>query len=357
MSTIATWEAFAMSWGTLLGSILLALIVDYILVALMSRAGRRSGSMALSSASRHLDGPLRLVLATSFAEVALPFSQFPAEISNPIRLLLHLMLVAGVAWLAIRSISVLNDILVDRYRIDVKDNLRARQILTQFRVIRTVTAFVVLVLAIGAVLLSFGPVRQFGVTVLASAGIAGIIIGLAAQSTMSNILAGLQIAFTEPIRIDDVVIVENEWGRIEEITLTYVVVRIWDLRRLVLPITYFTQTPFQNWTRVTADLLGTVFLYVDYTVPVEEVRSALYDVLERTPLWDRKVRGLQVTNATEKTVELRALMSAPDSSTAWDLRCHVREELIRFLQAKYPDGLPKLRAELNEMPELGHVKT
>jgi small-conductance mechanosensitive channel len=147
--------------------------------------------------------------------------------------------------------------------------------------------------------------------------------------------------------------VENEWGKIEEITLTYIVVRIWDLRRLVLPITYFTQTPFQNWTRVTADLLGTAFLYVDYTTPVEAVREALHQILQKSPLWDQKVWGLQVTNASEKTVELRALMSAPDASTAWDLRCHVREELIRFIRLNYPDGFPRLRAEFSETPRSG----
>jgi small-conductance mechanosensitive channel len=328
--------------------VVLALLAVYIIFALMARAGKRSGSVVISSVARRLPGPARLLISCGFAEVALSFLEFPIEVTNLIRLLLHLGLVAGVAWLSVRAMLVLRDYLLATYRIDVADNLRSRQILTQFRVIRTVTTFVILVLAIGVMLMSFETVRQYGVAMLASAGVVGIVLGLAAQSTMSNILAGLQIAFTEPLRIDDVVIVENEWGRIEEITLTYIVVRIWDLRRLVLPITYFTQTPFQNWTRVTADLLGTAFLYVDYTTPVEAVREALHKILQKSPLWDRKVWGLQVTNATEKTVELRALMSARDASTAWDLRCHVREELIRFIRMNYPDGFPKLRAEVSE---------
>ncbi|MDH3556523.1 MAG: mechanosensitive ion channel family protein, partial [Deltaproteobacteria bacterium] len=180
------------------------------------------------------------------------------------------------------------------------------------------------------------------------AGIVGIIVGLAAQKSISTLFAGIQMAITQPIRIDDVVIVENEWGRIEEITLTYVVVRIWDLRRLIVPITYFLEKPFQNWTRISADLLGTVFLYVDYTVPVEAVRAELKRILESSPLWDKQVCTLQVTNATDRTLELRALMSAADSPRAWELRCDVREKLIGFIRQNYPDGLPKVRAELTE---------
>jgi small-conductance mechanosensitive channel len=199
--------------------------------------------------------------------------------------------------------------------------------------------------------MTFDKVRQLGTTLLASAGIVGIIVGLAAQKSISTLFAGIQLAITQPIRIDDVVIVENEWGRIEEISLTYVVVRIWDLRRLIVPITYFLEKPFQNWTRISADLLGTVFLYVDYTVPVEAVRSELKSILENSKLWDGRVCVLQVTNASERTVELRALMSAADSSSAWELRCEVREKLIAFIRQNYPDALPKVRAELTESAE------
>ncbi|MDH3556239.1 MAG: mechanosensitive ion channel family protein, partial [Deltaproteobacteria bacterium] len=179
------------------------------------------------------------------------------------------------------------------------------------------------------------------------AGIVGIIVGLAAQKSISTLFAGIQMAITQPIRIDDVVIVENEWGRIEEITLTYVVVRIWDLRRLIVPITYFLEKPFQNWTRISAEILGTVFLYVDYTVPVEAVRTELRRILENSPLWDGQICLLQVTNATERTTELRAIISATDASNAWELRCEVREKLIGFIRQNYPDGLPKVRAELH----------
>jgi small-conductance mechanosensitive channel len=196
-------------------------------------------------------------------------------------------------------------------------------------------------------LMTFPRIKSLGTTILASAGIIGVVVGLAAQRTIGTFIAGLQIAFSQPIRVDDVVIVENEWGRIEEITLTYVVVKIWDLRRLIVPITYFIEKPFQNWTRVTADILGTVFIYVDYTVPFDAVREQLQRILNASELWDKKVCVLQVTNTTERTVELRALMSAPDASTAWSLRCEVREKLIDFIQKKYPKALPRLRAEMD----------
>ncbi len=196
--------------------------------------------------------------------------------------------------------------------------------------------------------MTFEKIRQLGVSIMASAGVIGIIAGFAAQKSIATLFAGIQIAITQPIRLDDVVIVENEWGWIEEITLTYVVVRIWDLRRLVLPITYFIERPFQNWTRVSADILGTVFLYMDYTVPVRVIREELQKIVKGSDLWDGKVCGVQVTDATQQTVEVRALVSAVDSSKAWDLRCLVREKLLEFLQNKYPDSLPKTRVELEK---------
>jgi small-conductance mechanosensitive channel len=189
---------------------------------------------------------------------------------------------------------------------------------------------------------------------IASAGVAGIVIGFAAQKSLGTLLAGFQIAMTQPIRIDDVVIVEGEWGKIEEITLTYVVVRIWDLRRLVVPITYFIEKPFQNWTRTSADILGTVFLHVDYGVPVDAVRGELGRILESSPNWDRKVNVLQVTEARERTLELRALASSSDASKSWDLRCEVREKLVDFVQRNYPESLPRLRATLERMPAPPH---
>jgi hypothetical protein len=203
------------------------------------------------------------------------------------------------------------------------------------------------IFALASMLMVFDSVRQFGASILASAGIAGIVVGFAAQRSIATLLAGFQIALTQPIRVDDVVIVENEFGRVEEITLTYVVVRVWDLRRLVVPISYFIEQPFQNWTRSSADILGTVFLYVDYGVPLDSLRAELTRVLKASRFWDGKVNVLQVTDAKEHTLELRALASAADASLAWDLRCEIREQLVGFIQRTYPESLPRFRASLD----------
>jgi hypothetical protein len=192
----------------------------------------------------------------------------------------------------------------------------------------------------------FEEARRFGTSILASAGVVGVIIGFAAQHTIANLFAGFQLALTQPIRLDDVVIVENEWGRVEEITLTYVVVHIWDDRRMVLPLSYFIEKPFQNWTRDTAFLMGTIFLWVDYTLPVEETRQAVQKIVEASSLWDRRFWNLQVSDATEHTMQLRVLATAADSSKCWDLRCEVREKLIAWVQEHHPESLPKTRMEL-----------
>jgi small-conductance mechanosensitive channel len=259
--------------------------------------------------------------------------------------IIGLLLIVSISWLLIKMVYVLEDYITSSYAVDTKDNLKARKIHTQFRVLKRLVVIVISIIGLALILMTFPRIRQIGTTILASAGIIGIVIGFAAQKTIGTFIAGMQIAFTQPIRVDDVVIVENEWGRIEEITLTYVVVKIWDLRRLIIPITYFIEKPFQNWTRVTADILGTVFIYVDHTVPTKAIREELNRILQKSDLWDKKVCVLQVTNTTERTVELRALMSASDASTAWSLRCEVREKLIEFVQKKYPQALPKLRVE------------
>jgi small-conductance mechanosensitive channel len=226
----------------------------------------------------------------------------------------------------------------------------ARGVYTQVTVLKKIAIGVIAVFAIASMLMVFQSVRQLGTAMIASAGVAGIVIGFAAQKSLGTLLAGFQIAMTQPIRIDDVVIVEGEWGRIEEITLTYVVVAIWDQRRLVVPITYFIEKPFQNWTRTSADILGSVFLQVDYAVPVDAVRQELTRLLEASPNWDRKVNVLQVTDARERTLELRALASSSDASKSWDLRCEVREKLVAFVQKNYPGSLPQVRATLYRAP-------
>src|SRR5690606_9134491 len=203
---------------------------------------------------------------------------------------------------------------------------------------------VIAVVAGALILMKVPGAENVGASLLASAGIAGLIVGAASRPALSNLIAGLQIALTQPIRLDDVVIVEGEWGRVEEITNTYVVVRIWDLRRLIVPLSHFIEKPFQNWSRQKTDLLGTVFLHVDYSIPLQELRTELHRILQASKRWDGKVWVLQVVDATERTIQLRALMSAPDSGTAWDLRCEVREALIEFIRNRYPESLPRVRA-------------
>jgi len=254
-----------------------------------------------------------------------------------------ILLIAAFSFLVIRGVNAVQAALLSRYRMDVPDNLSARKIYTQVSVIRKIIVTAVVIIATGSILMLFDPVRQFGTSILASAGIAGIVIGFAAQKTLGNVLAGIQIALTQPLLIDDIVIVEGEFGQIEEITLTYVTVRTWDLRRLVLPITYFVEKPFQNWSRVSTELLGTVTLYLDYQVPMGELRKELKRLVESNPKWDRKVCGLQVTDTKQSTIEVRALVSGTDPGKTFDLRCEVREGLIQFLCRYYPECLPRSR--------------
>lgn len=258
-----------------------------------------------------------------------------------------LLFIFAVTWLTLNIIKLVKQHVLGRYNIDTSDNLKARKVTTQFNILERIIIFVVIFLAVGIALISFEEIREVGVSIFASAGVAGIIIGFSAQKMIATFLAGIQIAVAQPIKLDDVVIVEGEWGRIEEITLTYVVVKIWDKRRLIVPTTYFIDQPFQNWTKTSADLLGTVYLYTDYLVPLEAIRAELTDILKNTDLWDGEVNNIQVTDSKAHYVEVRALMSAGDSSTAWELRVHVREALIGFMQREYPESIAHTRVYLN----------
>jgi small-conductance mechanosensitive channel len=339
------WDKIYQPLILIIAALAAALIADFILFRILRRMSRRIVSLPEDSIARHCRPSARPLLVTIAIRLVLPLLNLPPEITGPLIHIILILLIALASYLLIKLICVLEDYVLKRFDIAEKDNLRARKVYTQMRVFKRITTVVVGILAFGFILMTFPKVQQIGTTILASAGIAGLVIGMAAQRTIGTFIAGLQIAITQPIRLDDVVIVENEWGRIEEIALTYVVVKIWDLRRLVVPITYFIEKPFQNWTRTTADLLGTIYIYVDYTVPIDEIRSQLRKIVEQAELWDGRVCGLQVTNTTERTVELRALVSAADASKAWDLRCLVREKLITFIQKSYPGALPKLRAE------------
>ena len=257
-----------------------------------------------------------------------------------------LLFIFSFTWLLLNIIKIIKKTIVQNYNVDETNNLRARKIYTQFNILERIFIFVTILLAVGAALMSFQEIRDIGVGIFASAGVAGIIIGFSAQKMIGTILAGIQIAIAQPIKIDDVVIVEGEWGKIEEITLTYVAIKIWDKRRLIVPTPYFIEKPFQNWTKTSSDILGTVFLYTDYRVSFDALRAELTKILESTDLWDKEVNVLQVTDSKPNCVEIRALMSAKDSPTAWDLRVLVREKLINFLQENYPESIPRTRVLL-----------
>ncbi len=234
-------------------------------------------------------------------------------------------------------------ILLRRFRLDIDDNLLARKHNTQVRVLSRTVDVLLLMLTLGAALMTFPAVRQYGISLFASAGVAGIVAGLAARPVLSNLMAGVQLAMTQPIRLFDAVIVENEYGTIEEITSTYVVVKLWDWRRMIVPLTYFIEKPFQNWTRETSALMGNVMIYVDYGAPIAVMREKFLEILKQSDKWDGQVAALQVTDFKERTMELRCLMSARSGAQTFDLRCEVREKLIDFLQKEHPEALPRSR--------------
>lgn len=339
------WQQMAWSWGVLSGTFLLTFVLVGIALQVLHVVLQNRNEVSDRLLTRHCRKPLQLLVAILATRTVLPGVDLTPSVVMPLSNAIALLLIAAVTYLTIRLLTGLEEIILGSYEIDVKDNLQARKIHTQVRFLKRIATVIVMIVATASALMLFEKVRQLGTSILASAGILGIVIGLAAQRVIANLLVGIQIAVSQPIRIDDVVIIENEWGRIEEITATYVVVRIWDLRRLVVPLTYFVERPFQNWTRISADLLCTVFIYLDYTVPVATVREQLHEILKQSEYWDGKVWGLQVTDAKEMTMELRALMSASNASLAWNLRCEVRERLIDFIQHEFPESLPRLRAK------------
>ncbi len=331
--------------GILMGAVFLALIGHYFIFVAAAWLARRTDNVLDNALVLHARKGTRVLFPILAVFLTIPVLPLAPDAAGAIRHFFGLCLIASVGWLLIEITKVVNDLILAKHDVLDPDNLQARQIHTKFQIFNRIWMYLVVFLSLIFILMTFPAIRVFSISLFATAGLAGIVAAMAARPVLANFIAGLQVALTDTIRLDDVVIVEGEWGWIEEIGTTYVVVRIWDLRRLILPISYFIEHPFQNWTRKTADILGTVFIYADYTVPVEEVRKELHRILESSPLWDQKVWGLQITNATEQTLELRALMSAPDSSQAWDLRCDVREKLVQFLQQRYPQSLPKTRAE------------
>jgi small-conductance mechanosensitive channel len=290
---------------------------------------------------------LRVIVPVVGIILALPLLSLPAEYAGFLAKGTSILLIVAVALIASQAVKLGEKAVLTKYDINTADNLQARTVYTQVHVISKTLYVIIGLFAAASILMLFEEVRRFGTSLLASAGVVGIIIGFAAQKTISNLFAGFQIAMTQPIRLDDVVIVEGEWGRVEEITLTYVVIHIWDDRRLVVPLGYFIEKPFQNWTRTSAQLLGSVFVWVDYTMPLDELRQALKEIIEPNPLWDKRFWNLQVTDTTERTMQIRVLATSADSSKGWDLRCDIREKLIAYIQKNHPQCLPKVRADFD----------
>lgn len=346
MQSPAGWPILVIS---VIGSILLVELVRRVL----NRAGRKWAFPR--HLVEHCTWSAFTVAVVAAFNLAFAPGMFGASadakaVAATVNRVLGLATIAAVTWLIVQATYALTDVVLDRLvLVEGERNRRARRIMTQIGLVRRIAAAVIVVIAIGAMLFSFPQVRALGAGILASAGIAGAIVGIAAQPTIGNALAGLQLAFSDALRLDDVVVVENEWGRIEELTLTYVVVRLWDERRLVLPVSYFTQNPFENWTRHGSRVLAVVFLRVDWSVPVPKLREALYEFLQGNPLWDQKDWTLQVTDVLPNgLVELRALMSAADSPSSWDLKCDVREFLVNHVRDNYPESLPHFRVETPE---------
>jgi len=293
------------------------------------------------------EGPTRLAVVVVALAITATVAPLNTGETIIVRHGLLLCFIALLAWTAHTALHIWVTVYLRRFKLDAEDNLLARKHVTQTRILRRVAATIIFTIALATALMTFESVQQYGVSLLASAGAAGLVIGLALQPVLKNLIAGVQLAVTQPIRIDDALLVEGEWGNVEEITATYVVVRIWDWRRLILPLSYFIENPFQNWTRESSALIGTVMIYLDYTVPVDALREKVEEIAAASKLWDRKVVNVQVTDFRESVMEIRILVSASSSSRQFDIRCEMREKLIAFIQQNYPSALPRLRTDIS----------
>ncbi|MCK1420420.1 MULTISPECIES: mechanosensitive ion channel family protein [unclassified Bradyrhizobium] len=330
--------------GLVAGAMMLALSFYRFAVWLLNRAfGTRLP--LLSVFIERTSGPAQLALCLAAVALVLPLAPLDDTIRTPLMRLFVVAVIALIGWISIRIVDMSAARYLQNFR-DVTENFIARKQVTQVRVFKRVTDTIIVIITVSTALMTFDSVRQYGVSLFASAGAAGIIVGLAARPLLSNLIAGLQIAITQPIRIEDAVIIENEWGWVEDIASTYVVIRLWDWRRMVVPLSYFIEKPFQNWTRDTASLIGVVGLHVDYRTDVARIRRWLEEAVKQSKLWDGAVVNLQVIDADSRTIELRALVSARNAPQSWDLRCEVREKLVAFIRDEMPEALPRERAIL-----------
>ncbi|WP_417543856.1 mechanosensitive ion channel family protein [Marinobacter sp.] len=326
---------------------LLATYTAYRLALALTRRFTRSKAVPrifLDAAARALGVVLCLLVLNGVLETAPEDLPLLSELQH----LATLLLILSLTWAAVRCTSAIGEVIVTLNPVLEGQWKRARKVETQTRFLVRGLNILIVIVGMGTALMTFDGVRHVGGSLLASAGIGGIVLGFAARPVLGNLLAGMQIALTQPFRIDDVLHVQGEWCWVEEVTATYVVLRVWDLRRLIVPLQWFIENPFQNWSRNTADLLGTVFLWLDYAIPVEPLREEFARLLRQAPQWDGKTETVQVTDSNDRALQIRFLMGAPDSSQAWDLRCVVREGLVDFVQSQYPEYLPRVRARLVE---------
>ena len=327
-----------------IGAVLLALVAYRLAARLLNRAfGTRLPILGVFI--ERTAGPAQMALCLAAVALVLPLAPLDDAIRTPLTRLFVVAFIALIGWISIRIVDMSAARYLQNFR-DVTENFVARKHVTQVRVFKRVTDTIIVVITVSTALMTFDSVRQYGVSLFASAGAAGIIVGLAARPLLSNLIAGLQIAITQPIRIEDAVIIENEWGWVEDIASTYVVIRLWDWRRMVVPLSYFIEKPFQNWTRDTASLIGVIALHVDYRADVARIRRWLEEAVKESRLWDGEVVNLQVIDADARTIELRALVSARNAPQSWDLRCEIREKLVAFIRDEMPEALPRERAIL-----------
>lgn len=344
---VAWLPDWAISITLLVCLVLLAWWLHGVLFRALTRAvsGQSLFRRSLVSRTEGLSRLAAIMLAITVALAIAPLSQGEAA---TVQQVMVVGIVVLVGWFLFIALHVWTIVYLRRFKLDAEDNLLARKHVTQSRILERIGKLLIVVITLAVALMTFEGVRQYGVSLLASAGAAGLVVGLALQPMLRNLIAGIQLAVTQPIRIDDALLIEGEMGNVEEITSSYVVVRLWDWRRMIVPLNYFIEQPFQNWTRESAALIGTVYLYVDFTVSVGELRKTFEEIVRGSKLWDGRVVALQVTNLKETTMEIRMLASAASASHAFDLRCEVRERMIAFVQERYPEALPRVRTDLRD---------
>jgi small-conductance mechanosensitive channel len=346
---------WAISVAVLVSFVLLAWWLNGVVFRALTRAVSEQSLFRRSLVSR-TEGLLRLAAIMLAVAVAVTIAPLSSDEAAAVRQVMVAGIVVLTGWFLFIALHVWTVVYLRRFKLDTEDNLLARKHVTQSRILERIGKLLIVLITFAVALMTFEGVRGYGVSLLASAGAASLVVGLALQPMLRNLIAGVQLAVTQPIRIDDALLVEGEMGHVEEITSSYVVIRLWDWRRMIVPLNYFMEQPFQNWTRESAALIGSVFLYVDFTVKVDELRRKFEEIVRASNLWDGRVLALQVTNLKETTMEVRMLASASSAARAFDLRCQVREKVIAFIQERYPEALPRVRTDLRDRRSVEHAE-